>query len=195
MTRRIIGGSRANGDVGLFISPPGVDAFTAADAALILNVTSKVSQLLLLGRASSSQTCRIICAAAAQTEQHLFGLLRSPRRAPPTAPIAEAVRPIARVWCVGLIGRETERDRSAPDLVGSNAHTCRSSGQTGAQEHPRCSRDEDCHPTYSILHQRRSEPERRFIGSRSLAGLNALPPGERNKIRHGMAECTRHTRR
>lgn len=50
MSRRIVLGPRNNGDVGLFISPPGVDAFTAADSALTLNVTSKVSQLLLLGR-------------------------------------------------------------------------------------------------------------------------------------------------
>lgn len=50
MSRRIVLGPRNNGDVGLFISPPGVDAFTAADSALTLNVTSKVSQLVLLGR-------------------------------------------------------------------------------------------------------------------------------------------------
>lgn len=56
MSRRIVLGARANGDVGLFISPPGVDAMTAADSALILNVTSKVSQLLLMGRIFSSQT-------------------------------------------------------------------------------------------------------------------------------------------
>lgn len=56
MTRRIVLGPRGNGDVGLFVSPPGVDAFTASDASLLLNVTSKVSQLILLGRITSSQT-------------------------------------------------------------------------------------------------------------------------------------------
>ena len=54
MSRRVRGGPRANGDVGLFIGPPGVDAATAADAALILNVSSKVSQLILMGRAIRS---------------------------------------------------------------------------------------------------------------------------------------------
>lgn len=48
---RIVGGPRLrDGAVGLFISPPGVDADTAADSALLLNATSKVSQLILLGR-------------------------------------------------------------------------------------------------------------------------------------------------
>jgi hypothetical protein len=56
MTKRIVLGPRANGDVGIFISPVGVDADTAADAALILNVTSKVSQLILMGRITSSAT-------------------------------------------------------------------------------------------------------------------------------------------
>ena len=54
MSRRARVGPRANGDVGLFIGPPGADAATAADAALILNVSSKVSQLILMGRATSS---------------------------------------------------------------------------------------------------------------------------------------------
>lgn len=49
MTKRIVIGPRANGDVGMFVSPPGVDADTALDSALLLNVTSKVSQLILLG--------------------------------------------------------------------------------------------------------------------------------------------------
>ena len=54
MSRRARVGARANGDVGLFIGPPGADAAAAADAALILNVSSKVSQLILMGRATSS---------------------------------------------------------------------------------------------------------------------------------------------
>jgi hypothetical protein len=56
MSRRIVLGPRGNGDVGLFVSPPGVDAFTAADSALVLNVTSKVSALILLGAVTSSGT-------------------------------------------------------------------------------------------------------------------------------------------
>jgi hypothetical protein len=56
MSRRVRAGSRANGDVGLFIAPAGLDANTAPDASLILNVTSKVSQLILLGKIASSGT-------------------------------------------------------------------------------------------------------------------------------------------
>ena len=56
MSRRARVGPRANGDAGLFIGPPGADAATAADAALILNVSSKVSQLILMGRAIQSVT-------------------------------------------------------------------------------------------------------------------------------------------
>ena len=48
MTRRVVF-QRSNGDRGIFVSPPGVDAYTALDADLLLNVTSKVSQLILLG--------------------------------------------------------------------------------------------------------------------------------------------------
>ena len=50
MSRRARLGARANGDVGLFIGTPGADAATEPDAALILNVTAKVSQLILMGR-------------------------------------------------------------------------------------------------------------------------------------------------
>lgn len=56
MTKRIIIGPRANGDIGVFVSPVGIDADTAADSALLLNVTSKVSQLILLGRITASGT-------------------------------------------------------------------------------------------------------------------------------------------
>lgn len=56
MSRRIVIGPRSNGDTGIFVSPPGVDAFTAADSSLVLNVSSKVSQLILLGHISASQT-------------------------------------------------------------------------------------------------------------------------------------------
>lgn len=53
MTKRVVIGPRANGDVGLFVSPAGVDADTAADSALLLNVTSKVSQLIMTGLVSA----------------------------------------------------------------------------------------------------------------------------------------------
>jgi hypothetical protein len=53
MTKRVVIGPRANGDVGLFVSPAGVNADTAADSALLLNVTSKVSQLIMTGLVSA----------------------------------------------------------------------------------------------------------------------------------------------
>ena len=54
MSRRVVIGKRNNGDLGVFVSPSGVDAFTASDSSLILNISSKFSQLILLGHASSS---------------------------------------------------------------------------------------------------------------------------------------------
>jgi hypothetical protein len=54
MTRRVVIGPRSNGDVGVFVSPSGVDAYTAADSNLVLGISSRVSQLLVLGRVSSS---------------------------------------------------------------------------------------------------------------------------------------------
>jgi hypothetical protein len=56
MTRRVVIGTRGNGDRGIFVSPPGIDAFTASDSALLLSVSNKISQLLLLGQVSSNQT-------------------------------------------------------------------------------------------------------------------------------------------
>ena len=56
MVKRIVLGIRNNGDVGIFVSPAGVDADTAADSALLLNVSSKVSQLILLGSVNSNST-------------------------------------------------------------------------------------------------------------------------------------------
>ena len=49
MVKRLVLGPRANGDVGIFVSPAGVDADTAADSALVMNVVSKISQLILMG--------------------------------------------------------------------------------------------------------------------------------------------------
>lgn len=53
---RLVVGKRSNGDIGVFASPPGVNAFTAADSSLVMNISSKISQLILLGNISSSQT-------------------------------------------------------------------------------------------------------------------------------------------
>ncbi len=54
MTRRVVIGRRANGDYGIFCSPPGVDAFTAPDDQLNLSASSRVVQLLQLGVLGSS---------------------------------------------------------------------------------------------------------------------------------------------
>lgn len=54
--RRAIIGKRANGDMGVFVSPAGIDALTASDAQLILNISSKVAQLIMLGFVASSQS-------------------------------------------------------------------------------------------------------------------------------------------
>ncbi|NEV75649.1 hypothetical protein DYI24_01135 [Rhodopseudomonas sp. BR0C11] len=50
MTERgIVMGFRGSGDCGLFVAPLGVDAYVASDDQLTLNVSSKVSQLILSG--------------------------------------------------------------------------------------------------------------------------------------------------
>lgn len=56
MSRRVVIGERANGNHGFFVAPPGVDALTAVDSALLLNISNKVSQLILLGSVPSSAT-------------------------------------------------------------------------------------------------------------------------------------------
>ena len=56
MSRRIVKGVRANGDSGLFVAPAGLDAFTASDNQLILSISGKVSQLILLGYVNGSGT-------------------------------------------------------------------------------------------------------------------------------------------
>jgi hypothetical protein len=55
-TRRVVVGKRANGANGLFVSKVGFDAFNTPDANLILNITSKVSTLLLMGKVGSTAT-------------------------------------------------------------------------------------------------------------------------------------------
>ncbi|MES2030832.1 MAG: hypothetical protein V4477_16755 [Pseudomonadota bacterium] len=54
--RRVVIGMRANGDDGIFVAPSGLDALTASDAQLLLNISSKVPQLILLGAVASSQS-------------------------------------------------------------------------------------------------------------------------------------------
>jgi len=54
-TRRILIGRRADGANGIFVAKPGFDAYTALDANLLLNISSKVSSLLQAGLVASSQ--------------------------------------------------------------------------------------------------------------------------------------------
>jgi hypothetical protein len=54
--RRAVVGKRANGEMGVFVSPAGIDALTASDEQLILNISSKVAQLLMLGYVGGSTT-------------------------------------------------------------------------------------------------------------------------------------------
>lgn len=54
MSRRFRLGERLNGDVGLFISKPGFDAYSTSDANLVMNISSKKSQLILLGSIAPS---------------------------------------------------------------------------------------------------------------------------------------------
>lgn len=56
MTRRVVIGKRASGDYGVFVSPAGIDAYTAADSQLLLNISNRVPALLQLGAIGSSQT-------------------------------------------------------------------------------------------------------------------------------------------
>lgn len=56
MARRVVIGRRANGDNGIFVSNNPYDAYTAADADLMLNISSKIVQLLLLGSVASPAT-------------------------------------------------------------------------------------------------------------------------------------------
>lgn len=55
-TRRIVIGRRSDGTEGLFVSKAGFDAYSTPDANLVMNISNKVSMLLLLGLVSSSQT-------------------------------------------------------------------------------------------------------------------------------------------
>lgn len=54
MSRRIVIGTRSNGDTGVFVAPGGLDAYTAEDSSLVLSIHEKVSSLLLMGYVSSS---------------------------------------------------------------------------------------------------------------------------------------------
>lgn len=56
MTRRAVFGLRGAGSNGLFISPAGIDAYYASDDQLILNVSSKISQLIMFGWVGGSTT-------------------------------------------------------------------------------------------------------------------------------------------
>jgi hypothetical protein len=54
-TRRVVIGKRGDGTYGIFVSKPGFDANSAASGNLMLNITSKVSTLLMMGKVASSQ--------------------------------------------------------------------------------------------------------------------------------------------
>jgi hypothetical protein len=56
MTRRVVIGVRANGQSGIFVSPPGIDAYTAADSQLTLNISDKIPQMVALGFVGSTQS-------------------------------------------------------------------------------------------------------------------------------------------
>jgi hypothetical protein len=56
MTRRVVLGQRANGDYGLFVSPPGIDAYTAPDEQLSLSASNRMAQLLQIGAIGGSTT-------------------------------------------------------------------------------------------------------------------------------------------
>lgn len=56
MTRSVIIGERSPTSVGIFIAPPGIDAMYASDDQLTMNVSSKISQLIMFGWLASSQT-------------------------------------------------------------------------------------------------------------------------------------------
>lgn len=55
MDRRVVIGARWNGEMGIFISPVGVDALYAADTQLLLSISGKISQLLKIGYVDTSQ--------------------------------------------------------------------------------------------------------------------------------------------
>ena len=56
VARRIILGRKSDGTVGVFVSKPGYDAYTATGNDLTLNVNSKVSQLIMHGWVGSGTT-------------------------------------------------------------------------------------------------------------------------------------------
>jgi hypothetical protein len=62
--RRYIEGKRADGTNGVFVSPAGIDAFYATNDQLLLNISDKISQLLLLSFVDSSQVVALGLAVA-----------------------------------------------------------------------------------------------------------------------------------
>ena len=92
MTRRVVIGKRANGELGVFVARAGYDAFTAADSDLVLNISSKISQLLMLGFVTSSGSVPLGVGAAPyimltgqadMTSVPLYGSLSGPVRPAP----------------------------------------------------------------------------------------------------------------
>lgn len=56
MSRRIVVGKRGNGDYGIFVSKAGFDALVALDNELIMNISDKVSSLIMLGNVPETVT-------------------------------------------------------------------------------------------------------------------------------------------
>lgn len=90
--RRIVIGKRANGDLGIFVSKVGYDAHTASDSDLVLNISSKISQLLMLGFVPSTDTVPLgfgaapyimLTGQADMTSVPLYGSLSGPVRPAP----------------------------------------------------------------------------------------------------------------
>ena len=58
-TRKVVLGKRANGDMGLFVSKGAADALVADDSLLSISIGTKVSNLILLGRAGAGTTVHL----------------------------------------------------------------------------------------------------------------------------------------
>lgn len=92
--KRVIIGRRSNGspNKGIFISPPGVDAETAPDASLTLNISEKINQLVMSSFVTFSQTVPLglarspfvfLTSRADLSQNYGYGALTGPIRPSP----------------------------------------------------------------------------------------------------------------